>query len=282
MPNNIISAISHIATSQILNLPTIDNNDSTNRINLVGDPLEAYVKDAFANILGETNINTRLRKYSEVFSWTGNTNNPPDFMMYGGDAVEVKKISSPRSSIQLNSSYPKLRLFSSDPMITQACRECENWMEKDLIYTIGHVSNHRIHSLWIVYGDCFVAKSDVYSRITKAIEEGILQSGVQLNKTNELARVNKVDPLGITSLRVRGMWIIANPATVFKDLIPKSSTPRTINVIMSENKFYSFPEDDRKMLNKLPQNIYAIHKIKTPSPDNPAELQDTVYIGLTI
>lgn len=281
MPNNILSAINHIATSQILHLPNLENS-STNRINLVGDPLEAYVKDAFANCLGETNINTRLQRYSEVFSWTGNTNNPPDFMLDGGDAVEVKKISSPRSSIQLNSSYPKLRLYASDPMITQACRDCEKWVEKDLIYTVGHVSTSRIQSLWIVYGDCFVATNNVYTKITKSIEDGILQSGVQLDKTNELARVNKVDPLGITSLRVRGMWIIANPATVFKDLIPQSSTNRAINVIMSENKFYSFPEDDRKMLEKLPQDVCQIHKIKTPSPNNPAQLQDNIYIGITI
>ena len=282
MTNNILTAIHSIASSGNRTLPTLFQG-SSNRVNQVGEALEVYVKNAFSNSLDEANINKRLEHYDECFSWTGNANNPPDFMLKDGDAIEVKKISSTRSSIQLNSSYPKQRLSAEDPMITEACRQSETWAEKDLIYAVGHVKDNTIRSLWMVYGDCFVASSDVYTRIANAVRDGIIQSGVQLNtETKELARVNKVDPLGITSLRVRGMWIIANPVTIFQDLIPTASTERTINAIMSENKFYSFPEKDRQMLNMLPSNSYEMHKIKTPLPDNPAKLQNIIYIGITI
>ena len=36
------------------------------------------------------------------------------------------------------------------------------------------------------------------------------------SKTVELGRINRVDPLGITNLRIRGMWMIANPLRVFE------------------------------------------------------------------
>ena len=45
------------------------------------------------------------------------------------------------SQIALNSSYPKDKLYADSPMITQECRECENWREKDIIYVkIGRAS----------------------------------------------------------------------------------------------------------------------------------------------
>jgi hypothetical protein len=270
--NNILTAIHTIAISQNVTLPNVES-DINNRINQIGDPLEVYIKDAFAGVLGESDSKTRLDKYSNCYSWAGNKNNPPDFILKGGDAVEVKKISGTRGTIQLNSSYPKQRLFSSDPMITQACRDSEDWVEKDLLYVIGHVKNKtQLQSLWMVYGDCFVATSEVYTKVADAVRDGVLQSGLHLNtKTKELARVNQVDPLGITSLRVRGMWIIANPAQLFADLVPKSSTNITINSIMSETKFLSFPEYDRQILGNLSKDTFESHSINIPLPDNPAK-----------
>jgi len=281
MQNNILTAIHYLATTQELHLSD-SGKDSTNRINRVGDSLETYIKDAFARTLTIDDSKTRLTKYSQTFSWTGNSNNPPDFMLTDGDAVEVKKIRGKPNSIQLNSSYPKQTIRSDDPMISQACRDCENWSKKDLIYAIGRVVDKQLHNLWMVYGDCFVAEADTYTRIAKAIREGIQSSGIEFNETRELGRVNRVDPLGITSLRIRGMWIIKHPARIFRDLLPDSSSDRQINVIMSENKFYSFSENDRQKLRDLPNTMLEIHTIQAPTPDNPARLQNIVYIGLSI
>ena len=60
-------------------------------------------------------------------------------MLQGGDAIEVKKIASQTAQIALNSSYPTAKLYANSPMITKACRECEQWDEKDLLYAIGSV-----------------------------------------------------------------------------------------------------------------------------------------------
>ncbi len=60
-------------------------------------------------------------------------------------------------------------------MLTIACQNCEeNWLEKDICYVIGCV-NKKLQSIWFVYGDCYCANSEVYSKIknqiTKSIEE---------------------------------------------------------------------------------------------------------------
>jgi hypothetical protein len=57
----------------------------------------------------------------------GNANNPPDSMLKGGDAIEVKKVGSHSSQIQLNSSFPKDKLHSHDRLITRECVNCEEW-----------------------------------------------------------------------------------------------------------------------------------------------------------
>lgn len=281
MPNNILTAIYHIAIAQNLQISALDEH-SVNRINHVGDSLETYVKDAFAGTLNINDPNILLKKYNETFSWAGNSNNPPDFMLIGGDAVEVKKIKGKPTTIQLNSSYPKQAIKRDDPMISQACRDCENWNEKDLMYVIGRVVDGQLHKLWMVYGDCFVAKPETYLRLAKVVGDGIQSSGLEFTKTKELGRVNRVDPLGITALRIRGMWIIAHPARIFTDLLPDSFNNNQINAIMSENKFYSFPEVDRKLLQTIPETMIDIHKFQAPSPDNPAKLQNCIYIGLSL
>ena len=59
-------------------------------------------------------VKEALEKYSEVFSYLGNTSNPPDMIIKDGDAIEVKKIEG-FNTLMLNSSYPKQKLYSSSP-----------------------------------------------------------------------------------------------------------------------------------------------------------------------
>ena len=54
--------------------------------------------------------------------------------------------------------------------------------------------------------------------------------GLEKGETVELGKVRKVDPLGITELRIRGMWSIENPLSVFEDLC----------TIEDESKFHLF------------------------------------------
>ncbi|MEL6408262.1 MAG: NgoPII family restriction endonuclease [Chloroflexota bacterium] len=274
---NILTAIHDLVMNDARNVsPSFKEN--SNRINAVGDNLEEHIKNAFAGSLGMIAIEERLEKYNQTFSWTGNTNNPPDFMIQGGDAVEVKKIGGLRSQIQLNSSYPKKTLHADSPMITDSCRTSEIWSEKDLLYCIGSVQQRVLKRLWMIYGDCFVATAKTYTRVADAVTDGIINTGLELNKTNELARVNKVDPLGVTSLRVRGMWIVQHPDVIFRDHIYEEEATKSLHVLMLKAKFDSFPESDRQSVLALPDDSFSIRELKIPSPDNPANLMDAIYV----
>ena len=113
---------------------------SSNRINNVGDALEGFIKDAYAELL-DTHLSDYEKDvvYSRVFSWLGNSGNPPDSMLLGGDGIEVKKIQSISSGIVLNSSSPKNKLYASDSRVATGAKTAENWTEKDIVYAIGSV-----------------------------------------------------------------------------------------------------------------------------------------------
>ena len=198
-------------------------------------------------------------------------NNPPDGILRGGDAIEVKKVESRAPDLQLNSSYPKNRLYSDNPRITQGCRECEDWRVKDLMYIVGRLQEGHLHSLWIAYGDCWVADSSVYENLTNAVTESVRQThDLEFSQTKELARVNKVDPLGITYLRVRGVWGIRNPAQVFGYIANASRF--NVHVIMLEKKYHSFKRSEKHGLESLVSSGLAIEDVNIKSPDNPAQL----------
>ena len=128
---NILTAIKSIVENSSITVVETSQGTSQNRANQMGDALEGYVKNAFANCLGQ---NTRYiqQAHSQTFSYLGNKTNPPDAILKGGDAIEIKKLASlGTSQLQLNSSYPKNKLHSDNPKICKACRECEEWKEKD-------------------------------------------------------------------------------------------------------------------------------------------------------
>ncbi len=273
---NLLIALSNIIKNPVTNL--FSYSAWSNRANNMGDALEEYIKDIFCNVVHEENIETRKKSYSENFSYLWNKNNPPDIIIKNGDAIEVKKIQNCTSALALNSSYPKNKLYRDDTRITSACRNCEmeNWDQKDIIYAIG-VSwgwTHKIQSLCFVYGECYAAEREIYTRIAEKISEGITSiHGVEFIATNELAKVKKVDPLWITDLRVRGMWHIENPMRVFRNFILiEKKHGLTVTAIMLEEKYVSFPEQDRKNIEWLQNACFTISNIEIKSPNNPARL----------
>ncbi len=156
---NLLKTIVRIIEGPIISVQ--DHYSGNNRANSAGDALEEYIKDSFADSFDCTDTQ-RLEKWNEVFSYLGNQNNPPDIMIKLGDAIETKKVESSGSALALNSSYPKAKLYSASPMITSACRTCEDWDKKDMIYAVGHVVNKQLKCLWFVYGDCFAAEKETY------------------------------------------------------------------------------------------------------------------------
>ena len=224
---NILNAIENLLHYPIIELK--ESYKSKNRANNMGEALEEYIKDLFAGTVGTKDEQERLKKIDEHFSYLGNQNNPPDSILKFGDAIEVKKIEGKNANLALNSSYPKSKLFSNSKLITHECKNCENWIEKDIIYTVGVVNGEQLKDLCMVYGMDYSAEQSIYERIKDIIITGVSSiENVQFAPTNEIAKVKKVDPLGITDLRVRGMWSIQNPFKVF-DYIYQRDTTKQFN-----------------------------------------------------
>ncbi len=274
--SNILQACIAITKHPVIEL--IDFYKGRNRINNIGTGLEIFIQDIFANTIEEKNEQIRLNKLEKTYSYLGNKNNPPDLMLKNGDAIEIKKIESPLSDLALNSSYPKAKLYSNSPMITKACRDCEDWSQKDIIYTVGYTSNNCLKTLWMVYGDCYAADKETYQRIQSTISQGIKSiPNVEFAETKELGRVNKVDPLGITNLRIRGMWSITNPKKVFSYLYNQTHTSKfELVVIMRKDKYLSFPQFNRSQIES--SSVLIVKDIKIKNPNNPVQLIDAKII----
>lgn len=279
MLSNILEAINNISLAPSISNNLITTYSSGIRINNVGEGLETFIKDAFSNSLLEENYSQKLLNYQEVFSWTGNQNHPPDIMIKNSDAIEVKKTQSANTDLALNSSYPKTTLLSSDPMITQDCKICEEWSEKDIIYTVGHVNGSSLKSLWMVYGSLYAANHLTYKVIKEKISEGIREiPNVELAATKELGRVNRVDPLGITNLRIRGMWQIQNPRKAFNYLYSDSYENFELVSVIPLDKYNSFPNESRLKVEN--NSLISINDILVKNPNNPVQLIEAKLIVL--
>ena len=274
MKTNVLKAIINIIVNKIDNIAKYNELTYKTRVNNLGSDFEKMIQNSFCNSYNLSDAE-KVKIESEYFSYLANQNNPPDLIIRNGDAVEIKKIETKDGTIALNSSFPKDKLYSNSTMITESCRKCEDrWVEKDICYIIGSIDkNKSIQSLWFVYGDCYCAKPEIYTRIKNKITDGINQLGIELTNTNEIAKVKKVDPLGITDLRVRGMWSIEHPNKIFNYVFDKQEKSH-IRAIMLQEKYYSFEENDRINI----ENIAKVIKVKIKDPNNPANLLDAVLI----
>lgn len=277
---NIIDAIVNIANRVCQ--PSNSTQNTNNRINAMGDMLETYIKDAFASVPSTTTTTQRNSLYAQTFAYLGNNSNPPDAMLKNnGDAIEMKKVENRTSALALNSSHPHDILHCNDSLLSNEARNCENWNNRDLIYAIGVVNKQEISYICLAYGRTFCASETVYLGLKQRLQNGIQDiPAVTFSPTKELGRVNKVDPLGLTYLRMRGMWHIENPILYFQ----KYHTSNTkidltksfnLEVIIPSDKFNTFANKE------LLCNIggLTIEDINIPNPNNPAQLMPTKLIS---
>jgi len=276
---NIINAIINLVNNPISHLTNY--YQGRNRANNAGDALEEYVKDMFANTF-ELPENERLEKISDTFSYLGNNSNPPDAMLRGGDAIEVKKIESFGSALALNSSYPKHIVKSSSQMISRACKVAEEWDEKDIIYIVGIVdkNTNNLEQLCMVYGLDYCASEECYSRIKSTIKNGVESiPNVEFAESRELGHINKVDPLGITYMRIRGMWGIENPLKVFNYVYTRDDNfDFSLMCIINEDKWSSFSNTEDLISLSEDVDELTIENVRIKDPDNPANLIDAKLI----
>ena len=278
MTTNILKALLNIKKYGDNDLSKIITSKSSGQpsVNLVGEPLDYFIRDALCDTFNVQNILEKKDSYDEEFSYYGSQNHPPDIVVKNSDAVEIKKVGPNAKEIQLNSSYPKSKLKCDCHLITQECVECEpGWTEKDIVYAVGHVSKNKVNTLTLVYGDCYAANTDIYRNLREKLIEEIKSIQMPFSKTNELGRLNEIDPLKITKLRIRGMFIIKSPLHHFKQHI-KSNKTKNLSVfcIMKKERFVSFPDNDKEKVSKE----MDVSDIKIKNPDNPENELDAKLI----
>ena len=281
MEHNIITTILNIATFKDNDLKEYSSN-YLNRINAAGEQLEFFIKDAIAGTFREKQ-ESKEEKYSKVFSYLGNQNNPPDIIIKNSDALEIKKIESPKSTIALNSSPPKDVLDITDERITSACKLCEKepWKEKELFYVIGFTKKNKLKYIFFIQGKCYAADKKVYGNLYKMLKHHIdfifQQENIESSNTKEIGKVKRVDPLGITTLRLRGMWHILNPMQVYKNVCKiDESKDFSLFALLTKEKYDSFPKTN--ILNLESHKEILVEDIKIKNPNNITKLIDAKLI----
>lgn len=151
-----------------------------------------------------------------------------------------------------------------------------------MLYAIGNVpkNSDTLKSLWFVYGDCFCADKEVYERIKYTISSGITAiPDVEFTNTNELGKVKKVDPLGITDLRIRGMWHIENPMKIF-NYIYQYDNAKVFQLIclMKKEKYETLPLEDRQIIENLNNPNVSVSDVRIKNPNNPIQLMDGILL----
>lgn len=251
------SLLDMVTTYAEMESPSLDNvYDSSIAINSAGERLEYFVKDLLAGSIDKDGVEDKTASHKRCLSWLGSQNHPPDLMIRGGEAIEVKKTRNKHSKLQLNSSTPRTKLRADMKRVNSDCQSCEDgiggWTEKDMVYVIGsRVSKQRVGFLWVVYGDCWCDESNVYNEVTDSIEEAISENppanGNLDMSGNELAKVKNVGQGMGAELRARPMWSIPHPAKMFSQYVEnyeqKLEDGQPMFVVLPEERFSQEPEE---------------------------------------
>ena len=218
----------------------------SNVVSSQGEPLEKFVRSSFCGVPDTAGNN---RSSEEVFCYEGATNNPPDAMLKEeGDAIEVKKVES-ITTIHLNSSLPKQRLYADDKMLTKKAVECEEWKSRDMLYIIGRVTKNTIHSLFFFYGDCIFKRNEYYKDIFESAKNSLKKIEKIRQTGNEYGTIKDADGLGInTDMRLRPLNSFDHPLKVFSEIVqPDKNAGFSLFAIMRNSKFKSFPTEFQKL-----------------------------------
>ena len=265
--SNLLKAFINIVDNYRITIKDI--KDGNNRANNMGEGLESYISDAFANSFNETDLKRKKENFRNTFSYKGTKSRIPDLVLKNSDAIEVKK-TEVLGDLQLNSSHPKAKLYSTQN-ITDECRNCEDelWNEKDIIYAMGHIpkQSKQLKSLWFVYGTCYAGKKEVYIDVETEIKSSLVQNKIlNIDITGkELGKVRAIDSLDITYLRIRGMWVIKHPSKLFADLYKQRDEAFSMIAIIPIDKYNNFSASDRVMIESRDEIVITDENISNPN-----------------
>lgn len=134
-----------------------------------------------------------------------------------------------------------------------------------------------------IYGLDYAVTDETYSRIKETIKSGIENIfDVEFLEIKELGRVNKVDSLGITYMRVHGMWVIDNSCIVFNYVYTRDfSKDFNFMCIINEEKWNTLSNTDELENIALVNSDLIIPDIRIKNPDNPTKLRNAKLISFT-
>ncbi len=256
------SIIDMVITYTDVNNHSLDDvYDSAISINSSGERMEYFVKDLLADSLDKETADEKTKAHKKCLSWLGSQNHPPDLMIRGAEAIEVKKSRGKHSKLQLNSSTPRTTLRSSMNRVTEDCSSCEDdiggWDEKDMVYVLGsRVTGNDVGFIWVVYGECFCDDTEVYENVTDTLENAIKESpptnGNLDLSGNEIAKVKDVGDGMYTEHRVRPMWSIEHPAKKFSEYVDsydkKLDNGTPLFLVLPERKFKQVDASKKQIL----------------------------------
>lgn len=176
------------------------------------------------------------------------------------------------NALHLNSSHPKNKLYANDIRINNECRACEDWAEKDIFYVIGHIQQSTLKELSIIDGMCYAADKSIYTRYEESLSNAVNQiPDIEFTTTKELAKINRADPLGITYLRIRGMWGIEHPKKVFNYLNFRKELSLNLYCILRKKKYDQLDNSSKQKILTIPSNNLYITDDKVKNPNNTAK-----------
>ncbi|MBC6308616.1 NgoPII family restriction endonuclease [Listeria sp. FSL L7-1582] len=275
---NVLVALKNILDRNSCRLtPLFRSNGSANT---AGDSLEYFIKDMFCTGGILHSIEEDKNKiYDKYLSWKGNSTNFPDFIVRGGVGVEPKKMNGKgNASLSLNSSFPKAYIYPDTQNIPpqNLIDEETLWNKKNIVYAVGNLDKEsdKLIRLWFAYGNTFIADERIYNGLKSKIKETIENlTSSEFVPSKEFGRIKRVDPLGNTNLRLRGMWELAHPEAIFQQFLTLTDIPdgaTKVNLIIPEDDFLQL--DDKPDLSQyINDGKLIVHKELIPNPNNNLE-----------
>jgi hypothetical protein len=286
MPD-MLTAIADIIQGELFDLPKVIA-EKGNRQTSKGELFEIYCKDRLVGLRRGASQTERAHDHDHYLVYPGSEGNPPDAMYWGGnsgDAFEFKQSQGGHTAaVQLNSSSPKAQLRHSSHMLTQRCRDCEPWTERDLIYVFGGIpaKKKEIKWIWFVDASLMAAQSKHYDDVYHSVRSKLSEvPKLNTSDTTELGRFNQVDPLGATSLRIRAMWFMDGPGKFFERIpgVLKASRGRVLYGIMRKAKWERFAESSRKRVLDLKGTTgFSFSEVEAPDPGIAGKSLDAILI----
>lgn len=248
-------------------------------VSRAGEGLELWVKHFLAGTIGFVDDSSIQAIWDNKFSFHGGTNNPPDVMLRNSIAAEVKKTEGKGGTLQLNSSWPIRTLHCDDLHIAKKCRDAEAWAEKPFLLFVGRIdpTANNISALWIIDGRCLSDNEEVYQSLVSQARSAMLLLGSR--DTKEIGQFAKLDTRGRTLLRVRPMFSLDHPATIFSTFFHHQTTEQfALDVLIPELAYDSFTAEDRRKLENADQGI-VIKRLDIPDPTNKESNMRAVHIS---